>query len=550
MEVLTKKEIKKLKKQIFIDSKDIGLAKTNINNLLKLNIKDVWGELITNIPIKAKLCNWFIYVDKKQGTITVKYQQDVNGPQPEVFKNNLASTERDDNLEYVGRKLVESASCFGTGMFTISELCTNGLTFISRPILGNVWSYTYGENNISEKANLLSNVGVEINFVLKYTRAFGSYKAMVQKLSSLIVDIDNININLGRKHYITVKGFETPSMDEEYSNCGNPLEGFEMTYTNGNTLTTIPEFNGLVDDLGTIHKKVLIKNIYSQTGEEVSVTLKNIKVGKVTKDVMKQLPKRNKDLMLTFVYYEGTNQVAFVIPSRLKGKQVSLNNVLLSCEMSRAEVAKFLTSTSKLDGCNTHLIDGITNKLKDYIWNMYPDTELLEEMVQLLTKELLFTKGSNADSFRKQCNLQQLTKDKCWEWDDARKQDVVRKEMTVHDSRYDITVYHYWKTDGKVDKAKTPYTVIENKRKDFKPADRRQSIAYITKNSFIKNIVAVSSGISEEAVKKWNNEFSEVRTARRLVDVDEITHGIVDVDDFGYQDPDKRKGLMERCKLK
>ena len=181
---------------------------------------------------------------------------------------------------------------------------------------------------------------------------------------------------------------------------------------------------------------------------------------------------------------------------------------------------------------------------------MYPDTELLEEMVQLLTKELLFTKGAIADSFRKQCNLQQLTKDKCWEWDDDRKQDVVRKEMTVHDSRYDITVYHYWKTNGKVDKAKTPYTVIENKRKDFKPADRRQSIAYITKNSFIKNIVAVSSGISEEAVKKWNNEFSEVRTARRLVDVDEITHGIVDVDDFGYQDPDKRKGLMERCKLK
>lgn len=533
---------------IVIDAKDIGLAKTLINNQLKLKIKDVWGELITNIPTQAKLCNWYIDVDKKQGTITVKYQQDANGPLPEVFKNNLASTQRDDTLDYVGRKLVDSSSCFGTGMFTISELCTSGLTFISRPTIGDIWSYTYGDSQISKGGYLPSTIGVEVNFVLKYTKAFGSYKKLVEELSVLILDIDNSNINLGRKHYIKVSGFETPTLNTELSNNGNPIEGFEMTYTHHNMLTNVPEFNGLVDDTGIIHDKIVINNIYSQTGEEVSVTLKNIKVGKVTKDVMKKLPNRNKDLMLTVVYYEGTNQVAFVIQTRLKGKQVSLNNVVLSCEMSRGEIAKFLTSTSKLDGCNQHLINGIKNNLQDYIWNMYPDTELLEKMVQLLTYELIFTKGAIGDLFREKCNLQQLTKDKCWEWDDDRKNDVVRKEKKVDDSRYDITVYHYWETGGKVDKSKTPYTVLENKRNDFKPADRRQSVAYLTKNSFIKNIVAVSSGISEEAEQKWNNEFSEIRTARRLVDADEITHGIVDVDDFGYLDHDKRRGLMERCK--
>lgn len=530
-----------------IDVQDVGQGKTNINNQLRLKIKDVWGEVITNIPTQTKVCKWVIEVDKKLGVVNVKYHQDANGPTPNVFRNNLASAKRGDSLDYVSTKIVDSSSCFGSGLYTISELCVSGLTFISRPLVGDVWSYTYGDKSV-KKNTLPSDVGVEINFILKYTKAFGSYQKLVEELSKQILDIDNFNINCGRKHYISVSGFETPTLNTELSNNGNALEGYEIQYKQGEVFTSLPEFNGLVNDDGIVHDSVVIKNIYSQTGKEVSVTLKNIKVGKVTKDVMKRLPNRNKDLMLTVVMYEGTKQIAFVIQTRLKGKQVSLNNVLLTCEMSRGEIAQFLTSTSKLDGCNSHLVDGIKNKLGDYIWNMYPDTELLEKMVQLLTKELIFTKGIVGDLFREKCNLQQLTKDKCWEWDDARKDDVVRKEKKVDDSRYDLTVYHYWETGGKVDKSKTPYTVIENKRNDFKPADRRQSVAYLTKNSFIKNIVAVSSGITEDAKQKWNNEFSEIRTARRLVDVDEITNGIVDVDEFGFQDHDKRKGLMERCK--
>ena len=63
----------------------------------------------------------------------------------------------------------------------------------------------------------------------------------------------------------------------------------------------------------------------------------------------------------------------------------------------------------------------------------------------------------------------------------------------------------------------------------------------------IVNIVAVSSGITENNEQKWENNWSEVRTARRLIDVDDITTGIIDVDEFDFLDNDKQKALRERC---
>ena len=535
------------KQNIIIDSNDIGLAQENIQNQLRLRIDNVWGELITNIPVTASVCDWYIQIDKDNKLIKVRYTQDAFGPNPSVFKFNLASTTH-KNLEYVEDKKVDSSSCYGTGLYGISKLSKDlKLKFTSRTIDGDVWSYTYGgKNPIIYDTKLESSVGVEIEFDLEYTRTFGSYKDLILKLHQMLKDIDNKNILGGRDHRFHVTGIKGTD-GQEVNNNSKQLEGHKWVYKLGDKKVSTPEHNGLVDEDGITHSEIVMKDVVTQIGDSISATLYNITVGKVDKDTIKLIPNNKGDLMLVVVYYKGTNQIAFVKQMRLKGKQVSLNNVVVTCEMDRSEIAQFLTSTQKLDGCNKHLFNAIKDKLNQFIWNVYPDTKLIEDMVQSYTEELIFKKGHLGDLFRAKSNLVQLTKDKCWDWSTELKRDVVRREKKIDDSRYDITVYQYWETNGKVDKSKTPYTVIENKRKDFKPQAVNQSTTYVTKNKMIVNIVAVSSGITENNEQKWENNWSEVRTARRLIDVDDITTGIIDVDEFDFLDNDKQKALRERC---
>ena len=178
----------------------------------------------------------------------------------------------------------------------------------------------------------------------------------------MLKDIDNKNILGGRDHRFHVTGIKGTD-GQEVNNNSKQLEGHKWVYKLGDKKVSTPEHNGLVDEDGITHSEIVMKDVVTQIGDSISATLYNITVGKVDKDTIKLIPNNKGDLMLVVVYYKGTNQIAFVKQMRLKGKQVSLNNVVVTCEMDRSEIAQFLTSTQKLDGCNKHLFNAIKDKL-------------------------------------------------------------------------------------------------------------------------------------------------------------------------------------------
>jgi hypothetical protein len=511
---------KKLKENpnLDIDILDVENGQKEIDNQLKLKIKEFWYEIISNIPNSAKNLRFVIRLDRKLKKFFIHFIQDANGPVISILKKHLASAKKNgSSIEYVKYKDVDSSSIFGSGFMTMKKYAKTNLIFKSNPIGEPAYQIDFLTGKYTELTEPMIG-GVEIIAEVDFNSAYNSYKNVVESLVDIIRERDSKNITENdRKYLLDVSGFETGTDNNELSNNGNPIEGIQIIYQeDGGIQSTTPKFGGLLDDTGKLVNSIVV-NAGSQMDKQIGVTLSDIKVGKVTAEVLAQLPGNLRGAPLLIAYYKNSKQVAFWIRLRAGSGQESINNVLVTCEVERSEIANFFGDTAKLQGVSDNITKVIYDVIKTkYIFNNYPDTKILEKTYQLAIIQLLQEQSDMGDKLRKQSGLTELTKMKIWEKSPQEIASIITDESMAGSDRYDVRVYHIWETGGKRIETKTPFTCFEVKKKSFVKGDRAQLFTYSIKNELFVHGIAISNLITLNAVKEFNSEVAEIKSANRI----------------------------------
>lgn len=511
---------KKLKQNptLNIDILDVENGQKEIDTQLKLKIREFWYEIISNIPSFAKNLRFNIVLDRKLKKFFIHFIQDAHGPTITTLKKNLASAKKNGaSIEYVKYKDVDSSSIFGSGFMTMKKYAKTELLFKSNPINEPAYQIDFLTGKYTELTEPMTG-GVEIIAEVDFNLAYNSYRDVIKNLIDIIKERDSKNITeFDRKYILDVSGFETSTDNNELSNNGNPIDGIKIIYEEDNSKpSSIPTFGGLMDANGKIVDTISVQ-AGSQMDKQIGLTLSNIKVGKVTAEVLAQLPGSLRDSPLLIAYYKNSNQVAFWIRLRFAGGQESINRVLVTCEVERSEIAHFFGDTAKLLGVNDNITKVIYDVIKnDYIFNNYPDTTILEKTYQLAIIQLLQEQSDMGDKLRKQSSLQELTNMKIWEKSPQEIASIITDESMAGSDRYDVRVYHIWKTGGKRIETQTPFTCFEVKKKSFIKGDRAQLFSYSIKHELFVHGIAISNLITQNAVKEFNSEVAEIKSANRI----------------------------------
>ena len=495
----------------------VGSAAMQQNQELSKNILKLWFEILTNIPRNVKRV--LFQIRKTTNGFDVKVIQYGDGTNLQTINSNLLDETIVKGGTFKPKKENDSSSIYGTGIYTQS-LYTSALVYkvkTSEMEKWEVWNVKTGETSFEDIDEVKSGVIIEMN--IPYTKQMGDYRKFIDGLRDILSIYDNRNVSDGRNYILEASGFPTETIDRELS---SPIQSKGVSWVSKKgTLLQTAEFNCLTYDHKTI-KQLVVKVPLDDT--EISITLDNIKLGKRSGNIGIM----EGDRPYLIVYYKGSNQIAFIIPLRGHSGSTSLNNVVLECDIDKVELRPFFVTVDKFAGVNPILSKTLSDILKPYLLDTYPDNKLLERAIQLWMYDVIVKDFGG----RAACNRTRTS----WGLDflndmsDDERKKLVYMEWNSDDKRHDFKIYMVNKGDKVT--SDTKCIIIECKRDDFNEAARLQSIGYVVTTKNVFKIIGVSRGIKTKNVNSWNKLITNIKGSGQLSFT--LEDALIDVADEGF----------------
>ena len=482
------------------------VVRDDVNKHLGSSPSKLWFEIITNIPNGTNKVIFDMNLTKEG--LEVVYKQDSLGPTYELFvKNSISKTILQDG-KLVLKSKQGSSSVYGSGFVTIGQY-SDKVIISSNDLNGDSWRLNFLTNEI-EEIEPLTDCNYQVELLIPFSSKMGGWKNFITQLRSFIEEVDARNIIKGREYKFTVNGIGT---DTDSSNLSKPLQEKKPSWVDEvGTPQTTPQFNQLKVN-GKMTSEVVIESPSTNDDDNntSSVKFEVTSVGKVGSEYIKGLSGSSGDKPMVVVYYKGTNQVCFMIPARKGNGQTSLNNVLVEVEVDKKEIGLFLQSTDKSTGVNDLLRIKIRDTFNKLLLGLYPDTELVELMVQLYGIDIIIEDTTSmGNDFRNAFGLGIMN-----DMEIEERRDIVKAEESKDNGRYDIVINMIWETDGELT-GDTPRCVIEVKKKDFGRNDRNQIFAYAVKDNLIKLAGGLSVDVSDSAKKSYGTDVDSIKRAGTL----------------------------------
>jgi len=510
------------KKSLSFEQKII--KRDEVNKIIGSSPSKLWFEIITNIPNGTNQVIFDINLTDKG--LVVVYKQDSLGPTYELFVENSISEDIIQDGKLVLKSKEDSSSVYGSGFVTIGQYCDD-VKLYSNDIDGDSWKLNFKTNEV-EVIEPLTDCNFKVELLIPYNSKMGGWKNFITQLRTFIEEVDAKNIIKGREYKFTINGIGT---DTDCIELAKPLQPKIPSWVDEvGTPQPSPQFNQLKVN-GKMTDKVVISSPSSNDDDSKtsSLTFDIKSIGKVSSDY--RLSGSSGDKPMLVVYYKGTNQVCFMIPVRKGNGQTSLNNVVVEAEVDKKEIGLFLSSTDKSTGVNDLLKDKLLDTFNNLLLSLYPDTELVELMVQLYGIDLIVEDTTIlGDSFRDSFGLGFMNSMEVKD-----RKEIVKDEVSKDNGRYDIVIDMIWETDGELT-SDTPRCVIEVKKKDFGRNDRNQVFAYALKDSLIKLAGGLSVDVSSNAIASYGTDIDSIKRAGTLPNCT-FAKNLVDIMKFNFASP-------------
>lgn len=518
---------RKLKKQLEKTLKKLKpfkekiILRDNVNQLIGSSPIKLWFEIVTNIPNGTKVVDFDINLTNEG--LRVVYKQDSYGPTFETFVENSINDDIIQDGKLVLKSKQDSSSVYGSGYVTIGQYSSE-VIISSNDSIGDSWQLNFFTNEL-EEITPLTDCNFKVELLIPFNNKMGGWKNYITSLRSIIEEVDAKNIVDGREYKFTVNDIGSGS---DGLNLNKPLQPKIPLWVDevGNSIPN-PQYTSLKVK-GKWTDAVVIESP-SNNERDSSLTFEIKSVGKVSSDY--KLSGSSGDKPMLVVYYKGTNQVCFMIPVRKGNGQTSLNNVFIEAEVDKKDIGLFLSSTDKSMGVDDLLKEKLLNEFNNLLLELYPDTELVELMVQLYGIDLIVENTSIlGDTFRTALGLEDMNS-----MDVEERRLIVKAEVSKANGRYDIVVDMIWKTDMELT-SDTPRFVGEVKKKDFGRNDRNQIFAYAIKDSLVAVAAGISVDITPSAQKSYGTDIDEIKRAGSLPNVT-FANKLVDIMQYDFNSP-------------
>ena len=493
-------------------------GRDRVNKALGAMPRKVWYELITNIPVSAKWVHWTIMRSDNPKGLKVVYRQDAPGPTMELLSKNMDSATVDDQGNITTIEKPDSSSIYGSGFTTMGDYCSSLITY-STPEDGESFSWDEKTGEVGD-IEPLEECGFMIEMVIDHDSKMGSYVQFVERLRLMISELDAIPMSEGREHKFSVQGIgKTKTDDTELCKVIEPK--LIQWVDEAGTPTNGPEFTTIDSDSGWVDKLV----VDTHKGGKMTINIKA--VGKRHKDW--KLEGFSGDKPVLIVYYKGTKQIAFIVLLRSGNNETSLNNKVIIGEISTTEVASYMVGADKMLGLQEYAIEAIFDTFRKSLLKMYPEVNMVEEMLQDWGVEMIvndYMGKESADSFRAKFGLSAMD-----DMSPEDREDCVDTEVSKANGRYDIIIARKWEPtneDGHFKK-----TLIEVKRTGYGRNDRNQLFAYALKDEDVDSIGGLTTKVSSDAKKGWSMDRQLIEETGRLKDV-YIAKKLVDGNVHGF----------------
>jgi len=497
------------------------IIRDNVNQLIGSSPTKLWFEIVTNIPNGTNVVDFDIQLTKEG--LRVVYKQDSLGPTLETFVENSINDDIIQNGKLVLKSKQSSSSVYGSGYVTIGQYSSE-LLISSNDSHGDSWKLNFFTNELEEIKPLV-DCNFKVELLIPFNNKMGGWKNYITSLRSIAEEVDAKNIISGREYKFTINGVGSGSDSMELN---KPLQPKIPLWVDevGNAIPT-PQYNSLKVN-GKWTNSVVIESP-SSNEDDSSLTFDIKSVGKVNSDY--KLSGSSGDKPMLVVYYKGTNQICFMIPVRKGNGQTSLNNVFIEAEVDKKDIGLFLSSTDKSTGVNDLLRNKLLEEFNNLLLELYPDTELVELMVQLYGIDLIVENTSVlGDTFRTSLGLEAMNS-----MDVEERRAIVKAEVSKANGRYDIVVDMIWETDMELT-SDTPRFVGEVKKKDFGRNDRNQIFAYAIKDSLVTVAAGISVDITPSAQKSYGTDIDAIKRAGSLPNVT-FANELVDIMKFDFNSP-------------
>lgn len=508
------------------------ILRDSVNQLIGSSPKNLWFEIVTNIPNGTNVVEFDIQLTKEG--LRVVYKQDSLGPTVETFIENSINDGIIQDGKLVLKSKQDSSSIYGSGFVTIGQYSSE-LFISSNDSNGDSWKLNFFTNEIEDTEPLV-DCNFKLELLIPFNNKMGGWKNYIKYLRSIIEEIDAKNIINGREYKFTINGVGSGSDSMELS---KPLQPKIPLWVDevGKAIPT-SQYNSLKVD-GKWENSIVIESP-STNDDNSSLTFDIKSVGKVNSDY--KLTGSSGDKPMLVVYYKETNQVCFMIPVRKGNGQTSLNNVFIEAEVDKKDIGLFLLSTDKSTGVNELLRNKLLEKFNDLLLEIYPDTELVELMVQLYGIDLIVENTSVlGDAFRTSLGLKFMNS-----MDVEERRAIVKDEVSKANGRYDIVVDMIWETDMELT-PDTPKFLAEVKKKDFGRNDRNQIFAYAIKDPLVKVAAGISVDITPSAQKSYGTDIDEIKRAGSLPNVT-FADKLVDIMKFDFNSPAIKSYYLQLAK--
>lgn len=516
---LTRKLEKTLKRMKSFEEKIV--LRDSVNQLIGSSPTKLWFEIVTNIPNGTNVVDFDIQLTKEG--LKVVYKQDSFGPTFKTFVENSINDDIIQDGKLVLKSKQDSSSVYGSGYVTIGQYSSE-LLISSNDSDGDSWKLNFFTNELEEIEPLV-DCNFKVELLIPFNNKMGGWKNYITSLRSIIEEVDAKNILNGREYKFTINGVGSGSDSMELNKPLQPK--IPLWVDEVGTAIPTSQYNSLKVN-GKWTNSVVIESP-SSNEEDSSLTFDIKSVGKVNSDY--KLSGSSGDKPMLVVYYKGTNQVCFMIPVRKGNGQTSLNNVFIEAEVDKKDIGLFLSSTDKSTGVNDLLRNKLLEEFNNLLLELYPDTELVELMVQLYGIDLIVENTSVlGDTFRTSLGLEAMNS-----MDVEERRAIVKAEVSKANGRYDIVVNMIWETDMELT-SDTPRFVGEVKKKDFGRNDRNQIFAYAIKDSLVTMTAGISVDITPSAQKSYGTDIDAIKRAGSLPNVT-FADKLVDIMKFDFNSP-------------
>jgi len=521
--VLSGKEKRKLRRMVdrkvnkvikMTPSSVVSQKVDKLNKSIGANLKKLWFEMLTNIPLDSKNVTFYIERDTQRHGFKVRYVQDGKGTTLETIEENRLT---DDEIN---EKDPNTGSIFGTGINLISTY-TNEFVIKVKTTEDDSWSvWDEKTSEVTFEDNTELDSGVIMEMFIPYHSSMGGYKNYVESLRWMLSTYDHRNINKGRTYKLIVTGMETPTENKSLSKPITP-NGIEWV-DESNKVKPTPDVNGLeLEDKIITTLPITLVNV---NNDEVTIELNITSLGKRLDNG--GYPDYVSDGPMMNVYYKGSDQLAFTVKLRGSSGLVSLNGVVLEGSIDKNELKGFFQSSDKFTSISDHFKETLMITLRPYLLTTYPDNNILERGIQEWFYDLLVNDNMGSDvcdMIRTKYgfgHLNSLTPEQ--------REELVHMEWSSGTGRMDFKVY----MDVHIDD-KTPVCIIEVKKKDFNRNDRNQVYGYMLQQPHCVKVVSLSRLISEKSLDSWNMETSGIKGSGQLKH--KIEFNMIDVEPIGFK---------------